>query len=187
MPVVTRFTVVFRCFLALASGALLGCTRSASSNGADAAPSKALASAVASPEPSASTGVPAAPSAAPGANRSEPGTKVSEPAAPRTEEECRACNGAWGKHGLRQIAYCNCGTKDGDKRCRDGAECEGLCVAADEPEREIVQAGPPPRGYFVGKCSAYAKVFGCNRIIPRGAAAGLPHDFTVPLQKMCFD
>lgn len=183
----TRIVALRNILLVSTIGALLGCTRSASSNGPGAAPSKALASATASPEPSASTSVPVVPSAAPSASVSEPAATMSEPVRPRTEEECRACNGAWGKHGLRQIAYCTCGTKDGDKRCRDGAECEGLCVAADEPEREIVQAGPPPRGYFVGKCSAYVKVFGCRRIIQRGAAAGLPHDFTTPPQKMCFD
>jgi len=162
---VTRFAVVCVGVLGLTTGAPLGCTRPPSSidaggTSADAGPAPA------SPERSAGK---------------------SEQEKPSAEEECRACNGIWGKHGLRQIAFCNCGTKDADKRCRDGLECEGQCVADDEPEREIVQAGPPPLGYFVGKCSAFAKVFGCRRIIERGAGADPPHDLSKPLQKMCVD
>jgi len=163
---VTRFAVVWVGVLGSMTWAPLGCTRPASTVDAGATPTHA-GSATASPEPSAVKG---------------------EQEKPRTEEEeCRACNGIWGKHGLRQIPFCNCGTKDADKRCRDGLECEGQCVADDEPEREIVQAGPPPLGYFVGKCSAVAKVFGCRRIIQRGAAASPPHDLSKPLQKMCSD
>ena len=109
------------------------------------------------------------------------------PPPPPNQAECAKCNGVWGRHGLSQAEYCNCRTNDSGKRCRDGAECEGQCVADEEPEREIVRAGPPALGYFVGHCSEMKRVFGCLRFIPRGAQSAPPSELAEPLPKLCID
>jgi hypothetical protein len=106
---------------------------------------------------------------------------------PTTEEGCKACNGIWGVHGIAATPSCNCRTTDGGRRCRDGAECQGLCLAADEPEREVVEAGPPPRGHFVGRCSNTIAVFGCSRIIDRGAMARGAVPLSDPPAQLCAD
>lgn len=108
-------------------------------------------------------------------------------APPRTANGCRACNGVWGVHGIAPEESCNCRTTDGGKRCRDGADCQGMCIAAEEPEREVVDSGPPARGYFLGRCSELVTVFGCNRIINRGAAAQGPVPLSEMPSSMCVD
>jgi hypothetical protein len=107
---------------------------------------------------------------------------------PLTEEQCRACAGEWGVHGLAQAPSCNCRTADGGKRCTDGADCQGVCVAApDDPEREVREAGPPARGFFVGRCSTVMTVFGCNRIIGRGARSRGLVALDEPPTMLCVD
>jgi hypothetical protein len=105
---------------------------------------------------------------------------------PESERECKTCNGAWGIHGLAQTPSCNCRTSDGGKRCRDGTECEALCVAREAPEREVTHEGTPPRGYWVGKCSEFVTVFGCYRPIHDGAGIN-PVELVEPLQMICVD
>src|SRR5216110_3273672 len=78
---------------------------------------------------------------------------------PSTASECKACNGEWGVHGLVQVESCLCRTHDSGRRCRDGAECEGECIAQPGAV-EVVDPGPPRRGYFVGKCSEFDHLFG---------------------------
>jgi hypothetical protein len=106
---------------------------------------------------------------------------------PVTPEACRACRGLWAVHGLDVKESCNCRTTDGGKKCRDGADCQGMCiVAAGKPDVEVVQAGPPARGFFVGRCSDFVTVFGCHPVIERGASSRGP----VPLGEpptMCVD
>jgi hypothetical protein len=107
---------------------------------------------------------------------------------PRTADQCKAaCNGVWDVHGIAAEKSCNCRTRDGGKRCRDGADCQGMCITAEEPEREIVEEGPPTRGFFVGRCSDVVTVFGCNRQIAHGAAARGPVSLTEPPPSMCVD
>lgn len=142
----------------------------------------ALAGAVAGCTASAS--VRSAPAAATPATAAVPAPAVSPPT---TEESCRACNGLWGVHGISATPSCNCRTSDGGRRCRDGAECQGLCIVADEPEREIVEAGPPARGHFLGRCSETVAVFGCTRSIERGAAAKGPVPLTEAPAQLCAD
>jgi hypothetical protein len=110
------------------------------------------------------------------------------PAVARTAKECKACRGEWGVHGLAEEASCNCRTTDGGKRCRDGAECQGQCIAAATPERQVTAAGPPARGYFVGRCSELVTVFGCHRFIERGTLARgpVPLDDSL-LYEICVD
>src|SRR5207342_1925941 len=104
---------------------------------------------------------------------------------PPTPEACRACRGDWGVHGLADKETCNCRTTDGGKRCRDGGECQGMCIAAETPEREVTALGPPPRGFFAGRCSELVTVFGCNRIIDRGALARGPVPLAEPPMMIC--
>lgn len=106
---------------------------------------------------------------------------------PATEEACKACNGAWAQHGISQTFSCNCRTSDGGKKCSDGSDCQGMCITADTPERDVIEPGPHPRGYFVGRCSATSVVYGCNRIIDRGAATHGPIDLAEPPQQICVD
>src|SRR5688572_22534815 len=81
---------------------------------------------------------------------------------------CKACSGEYRRHGLLPEESCNCRTRDHGKRCRDGRECEGQCLA-DRPQLEITSKGPPQLGFFVGTCSEFVTTFGCHRIIQNGA------------------
>ncbi|HEX6764910.1 MAG TPA: hypothetical protein VF103_05515 [Polyangiaceae bacterium] len=156
----------------LAIGLSIGCA----AQGTKASPETPLAA----PSPAVATAARDAPtpSSDPPASRHE--------ASARTEADCKACNGDWGIHGIAQTPSCNCRTHDGGKRCRDGTECEGLCTAADEPEREIVEPGPPARGFFVGRCSKFSSVFGCYRPIEDGAGKKVV-DLAEPPQMICAD
>jgi hypothetical protein len=63
-----------------------------------------------------------------------------------------------------------------------------MCLALPEtPEREVLQAGPPARGFFAGRCSEMVTVFGCNRIIGRGTRARGPITLDEPPAKICVD
>jgi hypothetical protein len=143
------------------------------------------------PPPVAST-VPASPPPPSSALPAPPPPAASAPAAsrakppPQAEKDCKACNGDWGIHGLAQTPSCNCRTRDGGKRCRDGTECQGLCIGADAPERQVVEKGPPARGFFVGRCSKFETVYGCYRPIDDGASAR-PVDLTELPNMICAD
>jgi hypothetical protein len=159
----------------LSAGLALGCVSRGTPTDAGAASSSA--SAVSSPAQSA---VRPAASAAPTASSHAS-------SAPLRESDCKACNGVWKIHGLSQKPSCNCRTRDAGVRCRDGDECQGQCVAAERPEQEITEPGPPARGHFIGRCSELVTVFGCHRFIPRGASAAGAVDLSVPPRKICFD
>ena len=105
---------------------------------------------------------------------------------PGTAEGCRACGGEWAIHGIVQEPSCLCPTSDAGKRCRDAGECQGQCLA-DDGEREVTEPGPPPRGYFVGKCSRFRASFGCHRPIARGALAAGPIVLDEPPGQICAD
>jgi hypothetical protein len=112
---------------------------------------------------------------------------TTDPPAPQTEKECKACNGIWGKHGLFPKESCNCRTTDAGKRCRDGAECQGQCVAGEKPEFDVTQKGPPALGYMLGQCSELRNVYGCQRFVRDGAASGPPRDVSKLPPKLCVD
>jgi len=127
---------------------------------------------------------------APDAKAVTPAAQLAAPpkVPPQTAEECRACRGDWGKHGIAETESCNCRTNDGGKRCTDGADCQGVCIAAtDNPELEVVDGGTTRRGFFVGKCSELVTVFGCNRIIDRGARSHGPVSPEEAPQQICVD
>ncbi len=105
---------------------------------------------------------------------------------PSTKEACDGCSGKWGRHGLADVESCICKTKDAGKVCKDAAECVGQCLA-DEDGFEVVQAGPPPKGYWKGKCSEYDTTFGCNRIIGAGARAKGPQLAEDAADSLCID
>jgi hypothetical protein len=105
---------------------------------------------------------------------------------PNTAEGCRACGGEWAIHGLIQEPSCLCPTSDAGKRCRDGGECQGQCLA-DDGEREVTEPGPPARGYFIGKCARFRTSFGCHRPIGKGALAAGPIVFDEPPAQICAD
>jgi hypothetical protein len=120
------------------------------------------------------------------------GTTVVAQSLPHTIDECRACEGDWGMHGLSdaisQTESCDCRTKDGGKRCTDGIDCQGMCVAnADNPEFDVVDIGPPARGFLVGRCSDFVTVFGCNPLIDAGARDLGPVSVTEPPPVLCVD
>jgi hypothetical protein len=107
---------------------------------------------------------------------------------PATPDACRACGGEWAVHGLAVKPSCNCRTTDAGKKCRDGVDCQGMCIVnAKKPDVEVVQAGPPARGFFVGRCSQLVSVFGCNCVLERGASAAGPVPLDEPPPTICLD
>lgn len=113
-------------------------------------------------------------------------------APPSTVDACRACNGDWGMHGLSdtisQTESCDCRTNDGGKRCTDGIDCQGMCVAnADNPAYDVVDIGPPARGFLVGRCSEFVTAFGCNALIDAGARDDGPVFVAAAPPVLCVD
>jgi hypothetical protein len=51
----------------------------------------------------------------------------------------------------------------------------------------VVEAGPPARGYFLGRCSELAIVLDCHRFIERGTAARGPVPLGEPPPIVCQD
>lgn len=105
--------------------------------------------------------------------------------APRSASECKACNGEWGVHGLLQVESCLCRTHDVGKVCRDGLECEGECVV-EVGKTQVVEPGPPRRGFFLGRCSEFDHVFGCNKLLMDGTGAQ-PTSLEEPPGEVCVD
>jgi len=104
-----------------------------------------------------------------------------------TPESCKACNGTWGRHGLSNVEGCLCRTKDAGKVCKSQKDCESQCVAKDEPDTEIVDKGPPAKGYFLGQCHAFVTYFGCGRLLRISDTSGGPVDLGEPPPKICVD
>jgi hypothetical protein len=114
------------------------------------------------------------------------GSPTAGAARPTTKESCDACQGVWQRHGLADAPSCICKTKDGGKICRDGNECEGQCIAGDDGF-EVVEQGPPAKGFWKGKCTDYDTTFGCNRTIAHGARAKGPQLAEDGAPTMCVD
>jgi hypothetical protein len=123
---------------------------------------------------------------------SEDVTKVVPPSPPGSVEECHACNGDWGMHSLSDAISgtesCDCRTDDAGKTCTDGSDCQGMCVAsADNPEYDVVDIGPPARGFLVGRCSEFVVVFGCNALVDSGARDAGPISIVRRPPVLCVD
>ena len=127
------------------------------------------------------------PAATPARAASGPTAAKGEPA---TEAGCSACGGEWAAHGLlgaqQGTMSCLCPTPDGGKRCRDGVECQGECLT-DGADHEVTAAGPPPVGFFVGKCSRFRTTYGCHRVIASGALQAGPVSLDQPPTEICAD
>jgi hypothetical protein len=106
------------------------------------------------------------------------------PATPTTEEGCRACNGVFGPHGIDPAPRCVCRTKDAGKKCRGKDDCEGDCIG-DLGDREVTEPGPPPRGFWIGRCGEMRTTFGCHVFLPAKSATPVRLDES-PGQ-MCVD
>ena len=113
-----------------------------------------------------------------------PNTPDPPSATPTTEEGCRACNGVFGPHGIEPTPRCVCRTKDAGKKCHAKAECEGDCIG-DLGDREVTEPGPPPRGFWVGRCSEMRTTFGCHVLLESKPATPVPLDEKP--QQMCVD
>jgi hypothetical protein len=123
------------------------------------------------------------------ANKAEAGQVAAVPtaggASPKTEEGCRACNGVFGPQGIDPNPRCVCRTKDPGKKCRGKEECEGDCIG-DLGDREVTQPGPPPLGFWIGRCSELRTTFGCHVFLP-GKPPGAPVRLDEEPTKMCVD
>lgn len=129
------------------------------------------------------------PASGPSVAPSPPATPAAavKPPRPTTKAGCDACKGLWAVHGIAETESCICKTKDAGKACRDGAECEGTCIVAEDAKFEVVVPGPPPRGFFTGRCSDYDATFGCHRSIAGGARAKGPVVAEEAVQHLCVD
>ncbi len=109
---------------------------------------------------------------------------------------CVACNGAWGPLGRAGTLSCNCRTRDEGRECRDGDECEGICLVE---RTEVLQPGHPPicdasgcsarfgTGRLVGRCSEWRYLFGCHARIPSGASRRPPVTLPARAYSTCVD
>lgn len=110
--------------------------------------------------------------------------------------KCRACKGDWGGHGIMGIVGCNCRTKDAGRTCRDGVECEGVCLL-DHAEQVTEPPTAPPttpsvepkviHGRPVGKCSEFQEKYGCYTIIPEGESLKPPKILPLGGSFICVD
>jgi hypothetical protein len=146
------------------------------------------------PTPGVGSGASAPPSSPPAtpATPVTPATPATPAAAvkpprPTSKAGCDACKGLWARHGIADTESCICKTKDAGKACRDGSECEGTCLVGDDVKFEVAAPGPPPRGFFTGRCSDYDTAFGCYRMIPNGTHAKGPATEDEAAHRLCVD
>lgn len=93
------------------------------------------------------------------------------PAMPKTEADCRARNGRWGRAGLFPQPLCVLPTADAGRLCGDRGECEGLCLADPTPaERDRLKVGGTVE--VNGRCTSKRPVFGCMFIVGKGQVSG---------------
>ena len=118
------------------------------------------------------------------AQKAEAGQVAAPLATPTTEDGCRACNGVFGQHGIDPTPRCLCRTKDAGKKCRGKDDCEGECIA-DGGEREVTQPGPPPLGFWIGRCAEMRTTFGCHVFLPPKSAQ--PIRLEAPPDQLCVD
>jgi hypothetical protein len=85
------------------------------------------------------------------------------------------------------VEGCLCRTTDAGKVCKTRKDCESQCVAKDEPDTEIVDKGPPAKGFFLGQCHEFVTYFGCGRLLRDGDQTGSPVLLAEPPLKVCID
>ena len=52
---------------------------------------------------------------------------------------------------------------------------------------EVVEKGPPPKGFFVGRCADYDATFGCFKSIATGTRAKGPAVAEDAMHHVCVD
>ena len=126
----------------------------------------------------------APPPARPDSGGQRPGSGHGRPA--QDQGGVRRLPGRWGVHGLAEVEICICKTRDSGRSCRDGADCEGQCLAEAGRDRGGRQ-GPPGQGLLPGRCSEFDTTFGCHHIIPEGASKRDPSSPKTPPSRFCID
>jgi hypothetical protein len=107
--------------------------------------------------------------------------RVRNPALEAARAECDACAGVWGTWGIAQSEGCICRTSDAGRACRDGEECEGLCLF------ERFEEVSPGMGVPVGRCSEMRVMFGCHPVIRAGASSDPPVSRPWRAPTICID
>jgi hypothetical protein len=108
---------------------------------------------------------------------------------------CRKCDGDWGRHGLLGREGCLCRARDAGAECRDGRDCEGVCLF--ERSERVQRASESCRDGFcnvalemvvlVGRCSEFVAEFGCHHYLPDGIADEGPLPTYYPVPYICCD
>jgi hypothetical protein len=98
------------------------------------------------------------PAGASSADKVSTDVKVRNFALDTAKAACEKCSGSWGKYGINNKERCNCKTKDADKKCTDGMQCQGICLfdGYDNAGREL------------GHCSDVERVTGCKNVVAKG-------------------
>jgi hypothetical protein len=117
---------------------------------------------------------------------------------PNREEamaRCRECDGDWGRHGLLGREGCLCRARDRGSECRDGRDCEGVCLF--ERAETVREASESCGSGFcnvrlemvllVGRCSEFVTEFGCHSYLPDGIAGEGPLPAYYPVPYICCD
>ena len=97
-------------------------------------------------------------------------------------KKCVADGGIWGAWGMFGLEACNGRAKDAFELCRDGAECEGVCLferyeVTEDATRTPTGSGIVERfakGRPTGRCSERVMNFGCINIINEGESKEAP-------------
>jgi hypothetical protein len=122
--------------------------------------------------------------------------RVSNPKREAALAACAACQGQWGQWGMRGVEGCNCRTWDAGKPCRDGLDCEGICLF---DHFEVVRKASGPvcgasgcsatlgLGVPVGRCSEFRMKFGCYARIEAGASKQPPQTLPGRAPSVCVD
>lgn len=122
----------------------------------------------------------------PAPSASQKRAPLNQSEAPESAAACKArCNGEFGQHGLMPKPHCLCRTNDAGTVCESGADCEGQCVF-DSALTQVTEPGPPPRGYYRGRCSEFKTTFGCNALLPRTKPEA-PVEVFDPPPSICID
>jgi hypothetical protein len=101
-----------------------------------------------------------------------------------TEQQCAACNGVWGPHGIAQIVGCICGTPDANRPCTSPLDCAAECVVLDPDAFDHGGGCPALNAKFEGNCSGSYWNFGCTvRVIEQPTPQGPMRQLT----RTCLD
>jgi hypothetical protein len=101
------------------------------------------------------------------------------------KEQCKSSRGKWVED-ARGTPYCSARSRDSGKTCRDGMDCEWLCIF-DRYELTGAPDSKPALGRPIGHCSAFVGEPGCFVYVEPNASSKPPSDIHVPPPRRCFD